>query len=673
LPSALTRLASRAYIELRIMCLFIVDMTLIEKIMIDFIKISKHFGVQEVLKDVSVRINKNERVGIVGPNGSGKSTLFGLISGDVFPDKGEVSLPKNFRIGYMHQQLNPHSVNSSLLEYVEDAVPKIKELEKEIETVHKLLKSDSSEENLEKLGKLQEDFERLGGYGAGSRVKATLSGLGFKADEFNNPFKLFSGGWQMRAELARVLVSMPDILLLDEPSNYLDVPAVEWIQQYLREFQGTMLLVSHDRFLLNSLTNVTIEVSNKQLTRYSVNYNFYLKEREVRHSTLLAAKKNQDRKIDDIERFVRKFRAKNTKSSQVQSRLKQLEKMERVELPAEGPDLSKIKIASPPHCGSQIISLEEVSFTYDAKNWILKKINLNITRGDKIALIGFNGMGKTTLMRIFAGVLNPTEGRRKLGHKVITGYQSQDFSETMAPEKTVYNIVREMGKNEKTVRSILGSFGFSDDAINKNCEVLSGGEKIRLAFARIFVNPPNFLLLDEPTTHLDINGRKALEESLKKYTGTICLVSHDIAFVRNVADSIIALTPEGIKRYPGGYDYYCEKTKGENPPEENKHTSGETKSENQIRRELQKEFKRKKSRLEKLILKLEENIGKLENEKKLLVRQIENGGTEFYFDEKFAEITEKLNEIESKIEGKTKEWERAMAELEKLGGKFVVS
>jgi len=634
--------------------------------MIDFIKISKHFGTQEVLKDVSVRINKNERVGIVGPNGSGKSTLFGLISGDVFPDKGEASLPKNFRLGYMHQQLNPHSVNSSLLEYVENAVPGIKSLENEIEAMHICLKKDGSDENLLKLGKLQEDYERLGGYDVGSRVKATLSGLGFKADEFDNQFKSFSGGWQMRAELARVLVSIPDILLLDEPSNYLDVPAVEWIQQYLREFPGTMLLVSHDRFLLNSLTNVTIEVSNKQLTRYSGNYNFYLRERETRQNTLLSAKKNQDRKIEDIERFVKKFRAKNTKASQVQSRLKKLEKMEVIDTPDAGPDLSKIKIAAPPHCGSQIIFLEDVSFTYDEKNWVFKNINLNISRGEKIALIGFNGMGKTTLMRIFTGILKPSEGKRKLGHKVVAGYQSQEFSETISPEKNVYNIVREMGKDEKSVRSILGSFGFSGDAIDKKCDVLSGGEKIRLAFARIFVNPPNFLLLDEPTTHLDINGRKALEESLKKYTGTICIVSHDIAFVRNVATSIIALTSEGIRRYPGGYDYYCEKTKREMVPEENKFSEADTKSENQVRRELQKDLKRRKNKLEKIILKAEEEIEKLEAEKKSLHDQIENGGADFYFDKEFLKITDNLQKIEKKIAESTAKWEKAGEELEEL-------
>ncbi len=633
--------------------------------MIYFVQTSKHFGTQDILSDVSITINKNEHVGIVGPNGSGKSTLFGLINGDILPDKGEVSLPKSCSLGYMHQQLNPHAVNESLLDYVENAVPELKSIENKIEKLHSEL-DNNSDEKLAELSKLQERFELLGGYDIGTRVKTTLSGLGFKANEFDNPFKSFSGGWQMRAELARVLVSNPDILLLDEPSNYLDVPAIEWIQRYLREFKGTMLLISHDRFLLNSLTNVTIEISSKKLTRYQGNYNYYLKEREMRKHTLLASKRNQDKKIEDIERFVKKFRAKSTKASQVQSRIKQLEKLEIIDAPESGPDLSKIRIAEPPHCGGQITFLENVGFTYDNIRWIFKNIDLHIIRGDKIALVGFNGMGKTTLLRVLAGTLSPVEGNHKLGHKVVIGYQSQDFAETMPPEKTVYNIVKEMGSDMKNVRSILGGFGFGGDAVDKTCDVLSGGEKIRLAFARIFVNPPNFLLLDEPTTHLDINGRKALEQSLKKYSGTVCFVSHDIAFVKNVATTIIALTPEGIKVYPGDYDYYCEKMSRETVVKEEKTTQNLSKSENQIRRENQKDLKRKRNKLEKIIVKIEEKLEKLETEKTVLHNKIESGGADYYFDKEFKETTDKLQKIEIKIDKNTVKWEKTGLELEDL-------
>ncbi|RLD09137.1 MAG: hypothetical protein DRI44_09170, partial [Chlamydiae bacterium] len=494
--------------------------------MIDFININKRFGPQIIFDNTSLRVNKGECVGIVGPNGAGKTTLFRLITGEEEPDKGDVIFPKNSTIGYVHQQLNTHNIDISLLDFTSNAVPRLIAVEEEIEILHHKLEADNQDnldKNLQQLGQLQEEFEHLDGYSLKNKTEAALSGLGFKADDFHNKFRSFSGGWQMRAELARVLVAEPDILLLDEPSNYLDLPAIEWLKKALKEYHGTVLLISHDRYLLNSLANITVEVQNGKLTRYQGNYDYYIKEREQRYITAIAAKKNQDRKKEEIERFVRKFRAKNTKASQVQSRLKQLEKMEDVQAPDSSPNLSKIRIADPPHCGSRIISLEKIGLTYDNQRWIFRDVDLEINRGDKIAFVGYNGMGKTTLLRIIAERLAPSSGKRQLGHKVIIGYQSQEFAETMPPDQSALNVVKNAsnGKTEKDIRAALGSFGFSGDAVNKRIEYLSGGEKIRLAFARIFVNPPNLLLLDEPTTHLDINGRKALEESLKRYKGTV--------------------------------------------------------------------------------------------------------------------------------------------------------
>ena len=640
--------------------------------MIDFININKRFGPQIILDNTSLRINKSECVGIVGPNGAGKTTLFRLITGEEEPDKGDIIFPKNSTIGYVHQQLNPHNINISLLDFTSNAIPRLITVENEMETLHHKLDDDNPEnldKNLHLLGELQEEYEHLGGYSLKNKTEAALSGLGFKADDFHNQFKSFSGGWQMRAELARVLVAEPDILLLDEPSNYLDLPAIEWLKKSLKEYLGTVLLISHDRYLLNSLANITVEVQNGKLTRYQGNYDYYIREREQRYITAISSKKNQDRKKDEIERFVRKFRAKNTKASQVQSRLKQLEKMEDVQAPDSGPNLSKIRIAPPPHCGSRIISLENISLTYDHEKWIFNNVDLEINRGDKIAFVGYNGMGKTTLLRIIAEQLPPSSGKRQLGHKVIIGYQSQEFAETMPPHQSALNVVKNAsnGKTEKDVRAALGSFGFSGDAVNKRIEYLSGGEKIRLAFARIFVNPPNFLLLDEPTTHLDINGRKALEESLKKYNGTVCFVSHDITFVRNIAESIISIADSNIKRFPGGYDYYKEKNalniETIAPVKSKKETNVKIKTKtNQFTREQRKEINKKINRLKKILTRSENKVEKLEIEKNILEKEIESAKTH----DDYEKINDKMKNIEMKIMKYLDEWETAQLQLEEI-------
>ncbi len=638
--------------------------------MIDFININKRFGPQIIFDNTSLRINKSECVGIVGPNGAGKTTLFRLITGEEEPDNGDVIFPKNSTIGYVHQQLNPHNIDITLLDFTSNAVPRLRIIEEKIEILHHKLDDDNQEnldKNLQLLGELQEEFEHLGGYNLKNKTEAALSGLGFKADDFHNQFNSFSGGWQMRAELARVLVAEPDILLLDEPSNYLDLPAIEWLKKSLKEYQGTVLLISHDRYLLNSLANITVEVQNGRLTRYQGNYDYYVKEREQRYITAISAKKNQDRKKDEIERFVRKFRAKNTKASQVQSRLKQLEKMEIVQAPDSGPNLSKIRIANPPHCGSRIISLENISLTYDNERWIFNNVDLEINRGDKIAFVGYNGMGKTTLLRIIAEQLPPSSGKRQLGHKVVIGYQSQEFAETMSPDQSALNVVKNSsnGKTEKDVRAALGSFGFSGDAVNKKIEYLSGGEKIRLAFARIFVNPPNLLLLDEPTTHLDINGRKALEESLKKYKGTVCFVSHDITFVRNIAESIISIADGNVNRFPGGYDYYKEKNALNIEtivPVDSKKEEKTKPKVSQSTREQRKEVNKKINRFKKIISRSEKKVEELENKKNSLAKEIESAKTH----EDYEKINEKMKNIEMNIMKYLDEWETAQLQLEKL-------
>lgn len=635
--------------------------------MIDFIQVSKQFGTQDVLKSVTFRINAGDRVGIVGPNGAGKSTLFGLISGDVHADKGDIVLPKNTRIGYLHQQLNPHAVDRNLLAYTEDSIPELRTIPARIHELEAQMESFSpleKERALKQIGNLQHEFEHLGGYEMRTRAEAALCGLGFHVAEFDKPFAAFSGGWQMRAELARTLIANPDLLMLDEPSNFLDLPAVEWLQKFLRAYEGTMLLISHDRFLLRSLATATLEIAGGNATRYQGGYDYYLKEREERIIHQLAAKKNQDREREQIESFVRRFRAKSTKATQVQSRIKQLEKMEVIEAPAAVVNLSKIRIGDPPHSGHEIIRLEQAGVTYDQKRWIFKDLDVQINRGEKVALVGYNGMGKTTLLRTLAGALEPSAGRRVLGHKVVVGYQSQDFAETMPPEKSVFHIVKDQcpTASESDVRKLLGGFGFSGDAIGKQCEILSGGEKIRLAFARLFINPPNFLLLDEPTTHLDVNGREALESALKAYKGAICVVSHDVTFVRNIAEHIIAIDDTGVTRYPGGYDYYLEKQETRNLKPET--SSGAAASPTAAAKPAERGKDARKARAqqreaEAALRKIEKQIDKLTEEQTALTNEMMSRR-----DADFAAINTRLAKIQSEIKSLEAEWESAAEALE---------
>ncbi|WP_372846654.1 ABC-F family ATP-binding cassette domain-containing protein [Pontiella sp.] len=639
--------------------------------MIDFIQVSKQFGTQDVLKSVTFRINAGERIGIVGPNGAGKSTIFSLIGHDIEADKGEIVIPKHCRIGYLHQQLNPHAEERNLLDYTEDSIPELKTIPRrihELEAGIETFDAAEKERALKQIGNLQHEFEHLGGYEMRTRAEAALCGLGFHIAEFEKPFASFSGGWQMRAELARTLIANPDLLMLDEPSNFLDLPAVEWLQKFLRGYEGTMLLISHDRYLLRSLATVTLEIAGGNATRYQGGYDYYLKEREERIHHQLAAKKNQDREIEQIESFIRRFRAKSTKATQVQSRIKQLEKMERIEAPATVANMSKIRLADPPHSGHEIIRLEKGGVTYDHQRWIFKELDLNINRGEKVALVGYNGMGKTTLLRTLAGALELNEGRRVLGHKVVIGYQSQDFAETMPPEKSVYHIVKEgcPAASESDVRKLLGGFGFSGDSIDKKCEVLSGGEKIRLAFARLFIDPPNFLLLDEPTTHLDVNGREALENALKEFKGALCVVSHDVTFVRSIAEHIINIDDTGVTRYPGGYDYFQQKQEergsgggGQEPAQAASTASSPAAATAAPKGKDARKVRAAQREAEKALKKIEHKIEKLTEEQTALTDEMMARR-----DADFATINARLAQIQQEIGSLETQWEETAEAIE---------
>ena len=651
--------------------------------MLDFRGISVHYGHQDVLSDVTFRVNKGDRVGVVGPNGSGKSTLFKIVLGEMSTDTGELVVEGSPRIGFTRQNPEPDTPDETLIEYSVRGIPGLSEMEAEMASLEDDLGDPAK---MKRYGELQTKFEHLGGYDVETRVKVALGGLGFSTDEFEKPFKSFSGGWRMRAELSRVLASKPDLLLLDEPSNYLDLPAVEWLQKFLKAYDGTLMLISHDRFLLRTLTDVIVEVDAGTATRYEGNLDWYLNEREVRYEHLKAAKENQDHHREQLQRFVDRFRAQATKAAQAQSRQKLIDKLDeqRIVLPKRYSTSGRLRLAEPPPSGIEMFRCENLGFSYDGAKFVFRGLSFNVTRGDKVALVGYNGLGKTTLMRIIAGTRPPTEGKAILGHNVVPGYLSQEFAETIPPDLSVYRNAKNAwdahgGGPEKVFRNQLGAFGFDENDVEKPAGVLSGGEKIRLAFLRLFLTAPNFLLLDEPTTHLDLDGRRLLQDALQKYSGTILLVSHDVEFVRAVATSILEITREGIRQYPGGYDYYCEKkAEREKAAQSGGVLLGRAPSRPSGAGEAakglsQKELRQKKAAArERFAPRLRELKKRVEAEEKKvdeLQKALDEASAELFNPTPttdFAEANRKVRTLQFEIDRHTADWEEAATALEAL-------
>jgi len=644
--------------------------------MIDFKNISKSYSGEYILKDVNCRINTGERVGVVGPNGAGKSTLFGMVTGEVVPDSGSVIIPRDSRLGIMRQHIAQTDLDRTLLEFTADAIPELKSYSIELEGLENRMAQCDDDVQLESMlkrhGFLQSSIEHLGAYHLDVEAKQALTSLGFPVTKLDAKLNEFSGGWQMRAALARVLISRPDILLLDEPSNYLDIPAVEWLCRFLANFQGTLLLISHDRFLLRKLASITLEVNRGTVTRYAGNYDFYNREREQRRISLEAAKRNADHKKEQLERMIDRFRAKSTKAAAAKSAQKKLDRIEDVKL-AESLDYNGvIRFPEPPPAGAEAARFENVSFGYTPDKVLFKDVTLDIAAGEKLAVIGYNGMGKTTLLKLLAGVLKPLSGRVVPGHHIVIGYQAQEFAELVNDRLSVYDAIRAALPPDAptgNVANVAGAFGFSGDAMKKPCGVLSGGEKIRLQMARIFVNPPNLLILDEPTTHLDLAARELLQEALRNYAGTVAMVSHDIEFVRNVAQTIWEVNPGGITKYFGNYDYYLEKSAALNtaaaipgaiqtmPGESGVTAKDRRRARAQARSAIQGELNKAKKDVEKLEALLEEQS----RQKSVLVAKLASG-------EKvdFAKLNTELAALDKEIAQTEEKWEERAMELEAL-------
>jgi ATP-binding cassette subfamily F protein 3 len=536
--------------------------------MIQLTDISLSFGSREIFKNLSWHIKGGKRIGLFGPNGVGKTTLLNMIAGVISPDGGSVSIPPSHTIGYLPQEVEDTSSDKTVIEEALSAFKDVNELDGELESLTQKLSeleevnSDECKKILLRLDAIHNELRTKDSHTLQYQTEKLLMGLGFHGSDLKKPLITFSGGWRMRVALAKLFLQKPNVLLLDEPTNHLDIESIDWLENYLGSFQGSVIMVSHDRYFLDRMVDSIAELDMGQITEYSGNYSSYLNERRARLHIQELAFKNQQRKIRETERFIERFRYKNTKARQVQSRIKMLEKLERIPEPASDNESIHFKFPEPKRSGKVVVELTQFSKSYENKDGSGFEVfsvagPLSILRGDKIALIGKNGAGKSTLARILQGV-EPFSGERKVGHNVELTFFAQDQAESLNPRNTIIEELEAeaTSQNETEIRSLLGAFLFSGEEVYKTIRVLSGGEKSRVALAKTLLSPKNFMILDEPTNHLDIKSRNVLVDALKQYKGTFLVVSHDRHFLDQVANKIWYADKRNIITYPGTYSEF---------------------------------------------------------------------------------------------------------------------
>ncbi|WP_305045392.1 ABC-F family ATP-binding cassette domain-containing protein [Geoalkalibacter sp.] len=537
--------------------------------MIHLTNISKQHGNQVLFQNASLQILPGSRSGLVGANGAGKTTIFRLITGEEQVDSGEISCAKKTVIGYFSQDVGEMAGRSALAE-VMAASAKTMALGAEIQAMEAAMCEPMSDDALADLlaryGDAQEEFEQRGGYDLESRAQAVLTGLGIGPDAYLRPVESFSGGWKMRIALARILTLNPDVLLLDEPTNHLDVESIIWLENWLStEFKGALLMTSHDREFMNRIVTRIIEVANRTVTTYGGNYDFYLREREIRREQLLASYQRQQEMLAKEEEFIARFAARASHAAQVQSRVKKLEKIERIELPPEQRTI-RFAFGEPPRSGDDVVKIENLAKVWPlpegGEHPVFSGVSGLIRRGEKIAVVGVNGAGKSTFLKVLAGATEPSAGSAVIGANVHLGYFSQHALDVLDPKKTVFETVQDAmpQSNIGVIRNLCAAFLFSGDAVDKRIDKLSGGEKSRLVLATLLARPLNFLILDEPTNHLDIQSREILLDALKNFAGTVVLVSHDRHFLRSLVNRVCEIDHGEMRVYEGDYEYYLHKT-----------------------------------------------------------------------------------------------------------------
>ena len=639
--------------------------------------LSKRYGPKILFEKISLRIGRGERMGLVGPNGAGKTTLFSILLRKNTEDEGVIEWERNLRIGYLPQESAPAG-EETVLELATS-------ISEELATVLATLRCIPSPDDPKRADAL-EKFAELDGYNLEARAKKILSGLAFDQHDFHKPAKTLSGGWIMRAHLARLLVMDPDLLMLDEPTNHLDLETLGWFQSQLQKFTGSLLVISHDRAFLNAICTGILEISNRRITRYQGGYDAYLLQKEERRVQQWAAYENQQREIAHHEDFIRRFRAKASKASQAQARIKLLEKMERLDPPEETEKTIAFRFPQPPRSGQRVATLSLIRQAY-GDHIVYRDLSLEIEKQERISLVGPNGAGKSTLLKILAGIVPLEAGSRELGHNVAPGYFSQQRVETLDLERTVVDEALQLatGVSEQEARTLLGAFLFRGDDVFKPVKVLSGGEKSRLALVKLLLAPPNLLLLDEPTTHLDMASIDAVVQALEDYQGTLVFVSHDLHFIRKLGKRTIRIEAGKITNYPGDYDYYLWKSgstsaesglveglRDARPGQPVDSPTGEkvlsAKEKRRMRSEERERNKAKRGKLQDLVRRLEKEIISLEETQADINSKLSGPGV-YDKPETAKELNAQAASIARQIEQRTYEWEIEAENLLKLDTK----
>ena len=642
--------------------------------------ISKAYGGRALFADVTLQVNRQDRIGLVGPNGAGKSTLFSLILGAESADAGEIAKERNVTFGYLPQESAPVG-DETVVELATAMTPEYTRLRR----VLKAWEADHPEAMLpaeEIHDDAHDRFNELGGYRLEAKAKQILAGLSFRESDFERPAREMSGGWVMRAHLARLLTQGPDLLLLDEPTNHLDLEALLWFQGYLQSYPGAILVISHDREFLNNLVGSIVEIRQSKLLRYRGNYEDYLEQREASEQQLLAAYKNQQREIAHLMEFVNRFRAKNTKAAQAQSKLKQIERMDKIEAPSGDDRQVSFTFPQPQRSGLKVIKLENIHQAYGA-NVVYRGMNFEAERGQRIVLVGPNGAGKSTLLKLLAGVLEPQGGTRTLGHNVKAGYYSQYRVEMLTPERTVLDEALDTPQRvtEQFVRTLLGCFLFRGDDVFKKVSVLSGGEKSRLALVKLLLDPPNLLLMDEPTTHLDMSSIDALAYALDQFEGTLIFISHDVYFIRALANRVVHVSAGQLTHYPGDYQYYLDKTQAQSeraaltagaggltsgrapgPAGDRARPSQDRKEQKRLEAEQRQARSRECKAQQQIVHRLEKQIQELEQRQTELTAELEKPET-YAIPRRAMELNRTLISLQEDLASLTSEWEREAGKL----------
>ena len=639
--------------------------------MISIDNLTVSFGGWTLFDEVSFLVNPKDRIGLVGKNGAGKTTLLRIITGEQQATSGAVTRNSDCTIGYLPQQMKVADT-TTLIDETAKAFAEVIAIENEIEQITAALaerddyESAEYEQLMHRLDECNNRYHILGGDSRDADIEKTLLGLGFRREDFNRPTSQFSGGWRMRIELAKLLLRRPSLFLLDEPTNHLDIESIQWLEEYLRNYNGAVLLISHDRAFLDNVTNRTIEISLGKIYDYKVPYSKYVVLRRERREQQMAAYENQQRMIEKTEEFIERFRYKPTKSNQVQSRIKQLERLERIEVDEEDLSTLNIKFPPAPRTGQIVAEVKEVGKSFGAKH-VFSGANFVIERGEKIALVGRNGEGKTTLARMLVGELTPSEGSIRLGANVDVGYYAQNQEDLMDGEITVFDTLDRVavGDIRTRLRDILGAFLFRGEDIDKKVKVLSGGERSRLAMARLMLSPHNLLIMDEPTNHMDMRSKDILKEALMRFDGTVIVVSHDREFLDGMVDKIYEFRDGGVKEYLGGIYYFLEKRKVESLAEiERKAVPTTTTKENAATSSGKLSYEQKKEQ-EKQIRKLRKAVEAIEAELADIEAQIADYDTRFATATEYNEADYRAyDELKNRYDRQMHEWEKASYELE---------